>query len=496
MALKTPQQYMESLKDGRVVYIDGQRVDDVTVHPILKITNDWVAMDYILNNDPRYQNLLTDIDADGDRVSFALQPQRTKEDLLRLREVVKLWARVSFGKPTGAKFVAKDGLNAVTVVTPRVDRKYGTSYAKNVEAYRRYLQKNDLSFAMALTDVKGDRGLRPSEQVQHKDFYVRIVEERKDGIVVSGAKAHISQAPACNEILVAPCHAMKAEDKAYAVAFGIPANAKGITMISTEPEVKEGFSLFDHPVSGSVYINDSLIVFENVFIPNDRIFLKGEWEFAGDMAVMFANFHRLSAETYKAMELELFTGAAALMAEYNGIEKKPHVREKLTWLVMYTEMVEILGKAAVEHCIKEADSDLVYPNPMIANICKYQFANNWHEATKCLQDIAGGIVATAPSSKDFFNPETHDMIEKYLAGKAGIPTEDRLRMIKLVKDIGSSYEDVLTIHAEGSLEAQKLSILSLADFKRYKASAKRAARIKDGTKHELFSNLPEFPPKL
>ena len=172
---------------------------------------------------------------------------------------------------------------------------------------------------------------------------------------------------------------------------------------------------------------------------------------------MFANFHRLSAETYKAMELELFTGAAALMAEYNGIEKAAHVREKLTWLVMYTEMIETLGLAAVEHCIKEKDSDFVYPNPMIANICKYQFANNWHEATKYIQDIAGGIVATCPSSKDFFNPATHDMLEKFLGGKAGVPTEDRLRMVKLVRDLTSCYEDVLTIHAEGSLEAQKLS---------------------------------------
>jgi 4-hydroxybutyryl-CoA dehydratase/vinylacetyl-CoA-Delta-isomerase len=149
--------------------------------------------------------------------------------------VVKLWARATFGKPSGAKFVAKDGLNAVTVVSRRVVKKHGTSYAKNVEAYRKHLQKNDLSFAMGLTDVKGDRSLRPSQQVQHQDFYVRIVEERPDGIIVSGAKAHISQAPACNEILIAPCHAMKEDDKAYAVAFGIPLNSKGITMISTEP---------------------------------------------------------------------------------------------------------------------------------------------------------------------------------------------------------------------------------------------------------------------
>ncbi len=479
MALKTPQQYLETLNDGRLVYCDGKRIDDVTKHPILKITNDWVAMDYVMSNDPRYQDLLTDIDADGDRVAFALQPQRTREDLLRLREVVKLWARATFGKPPGAKFVAKDGLNAITVVSRRVDKKYGTNYAANVEAYRKYLQKNDLAFAMGLTDVKGDRNLSPSQQVQHKDFYVRIVEERSDGIIVSGAKTHISQVAACNEVLVAPCHAMRQEDKAYAVAFAIPVNTKGITMISAEPEVAEGYDLFDHPIAGSVYINDALIVFENVFIPNDRIFLSGEWEFAGQIAYMFANFHRLSAETYKAVELELVTGAAVLMAEYNGIEKKAHIREKLTWLTMYTEMIEIIGKAAVEHCIKEEDSDLVFPNPMIANICKYQFADNWHTATKYVQDIAGGIVATAPSAKDFHNPETHGLMEKYFAGKAGIPTEDRLRMVKLVRDLTSSYEDVLTIHAEGSLEAQKLSILQLADFDRYKAAAMRAAQIKN-----------------
>ena len=494
--MKTAQEYIESLKDGRVVYFDGKRVPDVTDHPVCKITNDWVAMDYIMNNDPRYQDLLTDVDQEGDRVSFALQPQRSRDDLLRLREVVKLWARVCFGKPTGAKFVAKDGLNAVTVVAPRVDKKYGTDYAANVEAYRRHLQKNDLSFAMGLTDVKGDRSLRPSEQVQHKDFYLRIVEERPDGIIVSGAKTHISQAPACNEILVAPCRAMQEDDKAYAVAFGLPLNTPGITMVCAQPEIHENSTLFDHPVSASVYINDALIVFDNVFVPKERIFLKGEWEFAGDVAYMFANFHRLSAETYKAMELELFTGAATLMAEYNGIEKKAHVRDKLTWLAMYTEAVETLGKAAVEHCVSEQGSDLVYPNPLIANICKFYFADNWHQATKYIQDIGGGIIVTAPGYRDYANPETHDLLEKYFGGSARTSTENRLRMVKLVRDLTSCYEDVLTIHAEGSLEAQKLSILQLADFPRYRASAMRAAGIAEAKKHPLFAELPQFPPRL
>ena len=493
MAIRTPQQYIESLKDGRVVFCNGERVKDVTEHPILKICRDWVAMDYVLENDSRYRDLLTEKNEEGDRVSFALMPQRSREDLLRLREVVKLWARVCFGKPPGAKFVAKDGLNSVTVVSQRIDKKYGTRYAQNVDAYRKHLQKNDLSFAMGLTDVKGDRSLRPSQQKRHQDYYIRIVEERKDGIVVRGAKTHISQAPLCNEILIAPCRAMREDDKAYAVAFGVPANSPGITMISAEPEVHE-VNLFDHPIAGSVYINDATIIFEDVFIPNERIFLKGEWDFAGQVAYMFANFHRLSAETYKAMELELFTGAAVLMAEYNGVEKVPHVREKLTWLAMYTEAVEILGRSACEHCISEPDSDLVYPNPMVANICKFYFADNWHQATKYIQDIAGGIMVTCPSGKDFMNPETRDLMDKYLGAREGVPTEHRLRMAKLIRDLTSSYEDVLTIHAEGSLEAQKLSIYALADFDLYKAAAKRAARIQDDAKQSIYSRLPDFPP--
>ncbi len=496
MAIITPEQYIESLKDGRVVYCDGERVEDVTEHPILKICRDWVATDYVLQQDPRYQDLVTERNEEGELVSFALMPQRSREDLLRLREIVKLWARVTFGKPPGAKFVAKDGLNALTVVSQRVDKKHGTDYAERVEAYRQHLQKNDMAFAMGMTDVKGDRSLRPSQQQPHQDYYVRIVERRKDGIVVRGAKAHISQAPLCNEILVTPCRAMREDDKDYAVAFAVPVNAEGVTLISAEPEVSEAGDFFDHPLTSAIYLNDATIIFDDVFIPEERIFLKGEWEFAGDVAYMFANFHRLSAETYKAVELELFTGAAALMAEYNGVEKASHIREKLTWLVMFTEATEVMGRAACEYCVSEPDSDLVFPNPMYANICKFYFADNWHQATKHIQDIAGGIVATCPSSKDFANPETRDLLDKYLGGKAGIPTEHRIRLVKLIRDLTSSYEDVLTIHAEGSLEAQKLSVYILADFERYKAAAKRAARIKDGTTHPVFDQLPEFPPAL
>lgn len=496
MGIKTSQEFIESLRDDRVVYCLGEKVNDVTQHPILGICANWVAMEYVLTQDPRYRDLMVEKNEDGEETNFSLLPIYNKKDLLRRREIVKTEARICFGKPPGAKWVGIDCLNALTVVTPRVDKEFGTNYAERVKAYRKHLQKYDLTAAGAVMDVKGDRSLRPSDQKLHKDYYVRVVEDRSDGMIVRGAKAHISHAPCNNEIVVQPSRAMREEDKDYAVAFAVPANTKGITLITSEPEILEGGNYFDYPITGSIYLADSMVIFDDVFVPNERIFMKREWPRAGDLVYTFADFHRLSAETYKAAELEIITGAAALMAEYNGLEKVPHIHEKLSWLVMHAEGTEILGKAACEQCVSDPESGLVYPNPMIANIAKFFYADNWHQATKNLQDIAGGILATAPSAKDYFNPETHDLIEKYLSGKAGVSAEHRIRLIKLIRDLTSCYEDVLTIHGEGSLAAQKLSISAIADFGRYKAAAKRAARIEDGTEHPIYSALPDFPAKL
>lgn len=495
MALRTAKEYIRSLRDGRVVYLSGNSVEDVTKNPFLRIAIDLCAMDYTLANNPRYQSLMVENDSEGEPSSFVFMPERSTKDLLRRREIIQLGARVAHGKGTPAKFTGIDGLNTVTVVCKRMDKKLGTNYSEHVENFRRHLQKSDSSVALAMTDVKGDRSLRPSQQQPHKDYYLRIVDEGSDGIVVRGAKAHISLAAVVNEMIIVPTRAMREDDRDYAVAFVIPPNTKGITIICPEPEVKEVGDFFENPICASVYLNDCLVVFDDVFIPHERIFMKGEWQFSGDMAYTFGNFHRLSADAYKSIELEFLVGAAALMAEYNGLEKAPHIQDKLTWLAMYVEGTAVLGRSACEHCVKEPGTDLVYPDPIHSNISKFFFADNWHQATKYLQDIAGGIVATAPSAKDYLNPETHDMMEKYLGGKAGIPTEHRLRLIKLIRDLTSSYEDILTLHAEGSLAAQRLSIYALADFGRYKAAAKRAARIKDGAEHPLYSHLPDFPPK-
>jgi 4-hydroxybutyryl-CoA dehydratase/vinylacetyl-CoA-Delta-isomerase len=492
MGLRTSEQYRESLKDGRTVYFGGEKVEDVTNHPVLKVAVEQASMDYVLAADPEYKDLFSEPNDEGELVSFVYVPNRSTADLLRRRQIIQISARTCFGLPSAAKFTGIDGLNALSVVCRRIDKIHNTEYNKRIIKYREMLQREDPALAIAMTDVKGDRALRPSKQPD-PDVYLHVVDERQEGIVVRGAKAHITMSPCANELIVMPCRAMREDEKQYAVAFAVPLNVEGLIMISGDREAVEEGNYFDSPITASSYMADATVIFDNVIVPWDRVFMNGEWKFAGQMAYMFGNFHRLSADAYKYAELEIIAGIAALMAEYNGIERAPHILEKLSWLAMYTEGTEALGRAACENCIKEPDSEWVYPNQMYSNIAKFFFADNFHQAIKYIQDITGGISATVFSSKDYDTPYLRSMLDKYFVGKAGVPTENRIKAIKLAKDICSNYHAITTLHAEGSLAAQRLSIHALADFDRYKAAAKRAARITDDAKHPIFTALPEFP---
>jgi 4-hydroxybutyryl-CoA dehydratase/vinylacetyl-CoA-Delta-isomerase len=376
-----------------------------------------------------------------------------------------------------------------------MDKKLGTRYAERVEGFRKYVQKNDIATALLMTDVKGDRSLRPSEQKLHKDYYLRIVEQSRDGIIIRGAKAHASWAPCSNELIILPCRAMKEEDKEYAIACAVPPNTDGIIMVQPERPVnfKEPNSWLDYPISSGDYSPDAVVVFNNVFVPNERVFMKEEWQLSGDLVHMFANFHRLMANIGKYAEIELLVGAAILAAEYNGLEKVSHIRNKIAWLMYYAEGLGALSQLACINCLFETETKLAYPNPMYTNMVKFMYADNFHQALKYVQDIAGGLLSTAPSSEDFLNSETGPLLEKYLRGKSEIPTEKRFKIMKLIADLSNVHKQVGAIHAEGSLQSQLLSIYALGDFEKYKAAAKRAGGIKDDKLHPVFSQLPDYP---
>jgi len=492
--IRTVEQYLDSLKDGRLIYAMGEKVKDVTTHPILQVVIQQCAMDYYLCNDPKYRSLFVGKNDEGEDVNFMFLPLKNPETVLKKREVYIEACRICKGTGSLMHAMGVDALAATALASQRMDKQIGTKYSERVEAYRKYIQKGDVAITGAITDVKGDRSLRPSKQKQHKDYYVRVVDRQKDGIIVRGAKVHISATPAANEALVLPCRAHAEEDKDYAVVFSTPLNAKGITLIYTDPWTREigDEAEWDLPVTSNTPATECLIVFDDVFVPWERVFMCGEWQFSRGVTWAFATFHRLYSSAHMVTQAEMLAGTASLLAEYNGLEKYEHIKNKLAWLAWYAEAIAIINEAACTHPEKEPDIDLWSPNGMYINVAKFLFAELYHEATKVAQDIGGGILTTGPNYRDWANPEIRKHLEKFLSAKDGIPTEHRLKALRSLKDQTFAHAAAY-IHAEGSLAAQRIAMNADADWERYRASALRLANIPGWEKHPLYGKYPDYP---
>jgi len=475
MGLRTVEQYKESLRDGRVVFIAGKKVDDVTTHPILRVCVDTAAIDYKMADMPEYRDLAVVTHPDsGEPMSRYYYTPRNSEDLLKRHELMVTATRLGNGVIPFTKDIGADAMNAVSVTATAMGKK---EYMERAENFRAYLQKNDLSMAGAMTDVKGNRTLRPSDERQaHPDYYVRVVEKNDEGIIVRGAKVHITAAAYCNELLVMPCRNMTKEDADYAVSFAVPANAKGVKHICHLIRAGQGAHDFpvDLPARGHT---ESLIIFDDVLVPWERVFLCGEWEYSMPLVYNFAYLHRHTAASYRIPISEIMLGAAQAIAEYNGIENVSHIRQQIIDLAIYVNTLKSLARAScLDSVIHEG---IPIPNPVITNIAKYHFASNYHNCVKMIQDISGGLLVTAPSYKDYENPETRGHIDKYLGGVAGMPTEHRLRMLQLIRTLLSLELEVVAVHAEGSLMAQRLMVYyeSLPDIEKYKKWVKVLAGI-------------------
>jgi len=479
MALRKPEDYLEGLRDGRVVYYRGERVEDVTTHPALGRGARHTAIDFRLALHPAHQGLvLADDPETGQRISRYFVIPRTSHDLLLRRQLIETVTREARAVVPLVKEIGTDALFALMIVSQ--EHEEAAPYAERVRAFYRHCRDGDLTMAVAQTDVKGDRGLRPHQQ-PNPDTYVRVVEERPGGIVVRGAKAHTTNAVLADEVIVLPTRAMGPEDRAYAVAFAVPAATPGLRFIAS-PRGYGATSAFDNPVSARTKMVESLTIFDDVFVPFERVFLNGEWRVAGALAKTFVEFHRFTAVSYKPPLLELLAGAAALLAEYNGIDRAAHVRDKLAALLMYLETVRGLTKAAALESRMRAG--IAVPDVVYTNAAKYYFAAHYHEMVRLVQDIAGGIIVTGPVEEDWQNTETRRDLEAYLVGSARATAEQRLRALNLVRDLMASdfggYLEVLAIHAEGSLEAQKLTVLMDVDLEPFKAYARLLAGIEDG----------------
>lgn len=483
MALMTGEQYIESIRKMNMeIYMFGEKVENPVDNPILRPSLNSVRMTYDLAQDPQYADLMTVTSSyTGNKINRFTNIHRNTDDL---RNKVKMQRLC--GQKTAACFqrcVGMDAFNSEFSTTYEIDKKYGTNYHENFKNFMIYCQENDLTVDGAMTDPKGDRSKAPHAQ-EDPDLYLRVVERREDGIVVRGAKAH--QTGICNshEVIVMPTISMGPDDKDYAVSFAVPVDTKGIFMIigrqSCDTRKLEGTELdVGNAEFGGV---EALTIFDDVFVPNERIFMNGETEFAGMLVERFAGYHRQSYGGCKVGVGDVLIGAAAVAAEYNGAQKASHVKDKLIEMMHLNETLYCCGIA----CSAEGhptESGAYIIDLLLANVCKQNVTRFPYEIVRLAEDIAGGLMVTAPSEKDFRDEKLGKYIDKYLRGVADVTTENRLRILRLIENLSLGTAAVgyrtESMHGAGSPQAQRIMIQRQGNLAYKKELAKAIAHIEE-----------------
>ncbi|WP_085832478.1 4-hydroxyphenylacetate 3-hydroxylase family protein [Clostridium merdae] len=481
MALMTGEQYIESIRKLNMqIYMFGEKIENPVDNPILRPSLNSVRMTYDLAQDPQYADLMTATSViTGNKINRFCNIHHSTDDLIKKVKMQRL-----LGQKTASCFqrcVGMDAFNALYSTTYETDQQYKTNYFENFKNFVAYVEEHDWTVDGAMTDPKGDRALAPHAQPD-ADMYLHVVERRPDGIVVRGAKAHQTGIINSQEVIVMPTIAMGPDDKDYAVSFAVPTDAEGILMIigrqSCDTRKLEGSEMdVGNSEFGGV---EALVVFDNVFVPNDRIFLNGEVEFAGMLVERFAGYHRQSYGGCKVGVGDVLIGAAALAAEYNGVERASAVKDKLIEMVHLNETLFACGIA----CSAEGQ-----PTPsgnylidlLLANVCKQNVTRFPYEIVRLAEDIAGGLMVTAPSEKDLRDPVVGPYVDKYLRGTAAVSTETRLRVLRLIENLSLGTAAVgyrtESMHGAGSPQAQRIMIARQGNIGAKKKLAKAIAHI-------------------
>lgn len=479
--MKTAAEYEESLRGLNFkVYLQGELVENPVDHPIIRPSMNSVKATYALAEDPQYVELMTATShLSGKKINRFCHLHQSTEDLVKKVKMQRL-----LGQQTAACFqrcVGMDAINAVDSVTFEMDLKLGTNYHDRFVKFLSRMQEEDWTVDGAMTDPKGDRGLSPSQQ-EDPDLYVHVVEKREDGIVVSGAKAHQTGALNSHWILVMPTIAMGKNDADYAVSFTAPADTEGIVYIygrqSCDTRKLEGgdIDVGNKQFGG----HEALMVFDKVFIPWENVFMCGEYEFSGSLVERFAGYHRQSYGGCKVGVGDVLIGAAALAAEYNGAAKASHIKDKLIEMVHLNETLYSCGIACSAEGYKTASGTYII-DLLLANVCKQNVTRFPYEIARLAEDIAGGSMVTLPSEKDLRHPEIGKVVEKYFKGVASVPTEHRMRILRLIENLtlGTAAVGYRTesMHGAGSPQAQRIMISRQANLAQKKELAKAIAGI-------------------
>ncbi len=456
--LMSAEGFRDSLRAYRPrVFVNGRRVECVADEPLLApgINAVGITYDYALRADTA--PLLTAVQGtSGKRVNRMLHINTSNDDLLTKLEAVRLVCRES---GCAQRYLSHDALNALYQATQRTDAAHGTEYHARFLAYLHEVQDRDLTLGVAMTDAKGDRSLRPGAQA-NRDVYVHIAERRADGIVLRGTKAIVTGAPYMHEFLVMPCRTMTAEDRDFAVCCAVPVDAAGVTIVA-RPAGRPGEAAAKF--SGKYGQSTGVVMFDNVFVPWNRVFLAGEHEEGGFLTTSYATHHRHSCIGARAGFGDLLIGAGAMMVQANGldVDRHAHVRDALVELIKIVEGFFACGVAASVYGTRDPGGSHM-PDTVFSNIGKLLLATQIYEMHKLAHYVSGGLIVALPGPDEDHNPETAASLSAVLMGRQDIPTAQRLEVARFIEDLTVSgqagWMSTISLHGGGSPEAMKREI--------------------------------------
>lgn len=476
--IRTGEDYIASLRGRNLeVFLMGERVLEPVDHPIIRPSINALAATYDLAiEEPDLASAESDLT--DTPVNRFLHVTGSAADVVAQNKMQR-----RLGQLTGTCFqrcVGMDAINSTFSVTFDIDAFHGTDYHRRFLAWLAEMQRLNYVIGGAMTDPKGDRSKAPSEQAD-PDLYVRVVERRPDGVVIRGAKGHQTGAINSHWFIIMPTIRMREADRDYAITCAVPAEAPGLSYIygrqSCDTRIIDGGEID----SGNARFSgqEAMIIIDDVFVPNEHIFMDGEYEFAASLVERFTSYHRRSY-VCKSGVGDVLVGAAALAAEYNGVDGASHIKDKLIEMNHLNETIYSGGIAASHESFQTAAGNWEN-DALLANVCKQNVTRFPYELARLAQDLAGGLMVTMPSQRDFESGETGPLLEKYLRGRDDVPTENRMRILRLIENmtLGRNAVGYLTesLHGAGSPQAQRILIGRQTDMETKKQMARNLAGI-------------------
>ena len=463
-SLMNAQDYRDSLRKYKpTVYVDGRLIESVVDAPSLQPGINAIAVTYDFALDPARAPLMTARQSvSGKTVNRMLHINESAGDLLNKLEAVRILCQ-----ETGCaqRYLAHDALNGIGQAVARIDDAKGSAeYRAKFAAYLQHVQDEDLALGIAMTDAKGDRSKRPNEQL-NQDVYVHIVERNGKGIVISGTKAIVTGAPYIHELLVMPSRNMLEADAGFAVCCAVPIDAPGITIVS-RPAGRPG----EKPEHGSPLFSrrygqaTGVVILDRVFVPWERVFLAGEWEFSGDVTYNYATHHRHSCIAARAGFGDLLIGAGALMCEANGLDpnRKASLRDPMVELIKITEGFYACGVAASVYAMQDPCSKSFMPEPVFANIGKLLLSTQIYDMHRLAHEVSGGLIVALPGPDEDHNPATAATLAEVLRANPDVPYDKRIEVARFIEDLTASYQggwySLISLHGGGSPSALKQEI--------------------------------------